>query len=125
MEKITGAAKLLIDNITNFNGRANRTEFWFALLAIFIVNILAGIVLSIIMNISYTLGMIIYFVYAIAMMLSIVALYVRRLHDSNKTGWIALTLIIPLASIICLIIFGIMESDKGNNQYGAPSKNLY
>lgn len=126
MDKLIGASKLLIKNITNFKGRANRTEFWFALLAVFICNIIVSFVLSFfVTHISYSLGMALYYIYIIAMLLSIAALFVRRLQDTNKTGLIALSLALPLVGVICLIIFGVLESDKGKNQYGAPSRHLY
>ena len=51
------------------------------------------------------------------------AVLVRRLHDTNKSGWTALIILIPLIGIILLFLFLIQDSDTGN-KYGPNPKIL-
>lgn len=55
---------------------------------------------------------------------------VRRLHDANKSGWFALSYLImfipvigELISLLIVIIIGILEGTKGENQYGLDPVN--
>ena len=47
---------------------------------------------------------------------------VRRLHDTNKSGWSLLISIIPLIGSIILLVWYATDSDRGSNQYGPPTK---
>jgi uncharacterized membrane protein YhaH (DUF805 family) len=46
---------------------------------------------------------------------------VRRLHDQDKTGWLALLGLIPLINLV-LLVFMFLEGTKGSNQYGPDPK---
>jgi uncharacterized membrane protein YhaH (DUF805 family) len=82
-------------------GRANRKEFWlFAL-----VNFCIGIVLAILGAIPI-LGLLfrfISFLFNLAVFLPNFTVGVRRLHDTNRSGWTLLLLLIPLVGFIILI----------------------
>jgi uncharacterized membrane protein YhaH (DUF805 family) len=43
---------------------------------------------------------------------------VRRLHDTDRTGWWILIVFVPLVGLIGLLVFMIFDSDEGANQYG-------
>jgi uncharacterized membrane protein YhaH (DUF805 family) len=47
---------------------------------------------------------------------------VRRLHDTNRTGWWLLIGLVPLIGIIVLLIFMVQDSQQGDNQYGPNPK---
>ena len=45
---------------------------------------------------------------------------IRRLHDTDHSGWWILIGLIPIVGFIVLLIFYLRESDPGENQYGPP-----
>lgn len=47
-----------------------------------------------------------------------IAITVRRLHDSNKSAWRLMVLILPIFGLIAIIVFIIQESDDLENKYG-------
>ncbi|MEW2070889.1 DUF805 domain-containing protein [Streptomyces sp. NPDC007346] len=105
----------VLKNYAGFSGRARRKEYWmFAL-----VNFVIAIVLSII---GAAIGTdILYYVYLLAVLIPSLAVGVRRLHDTGRSGWwllIALTLI----GGIVLIVFLASEGKQEPNQYGANPK---
>lgn len=95
-----------------FEGRAARAEFWYWVLACFIINIVLGIVDGFIHR------PILEGLFCLAVLLPALGVAVRRLHDTNRTGWLVLLALIPLVGAIILIIFYAQEGQKGENQYG-------
>ena len=59
-------------------------------------------------------------VVSIALLIPLLAVGCRRLHDSNKSGWWQLFLLIPVAGWLVLIIFFIMPGDADDNRFGPP-----
>jgi uncharacterized membrane protein YhaH (DUF805 family) len=83
----------------DFNGVASRSEFWWFILFVFIV--------SIVLNwISPLIGGL----FGLAMLLPELAAGARRLHDTGKSGWLQLLLLIPIIGIIVLIVFWVQPS---------------
>jgi uncharacterized membrane protein YhaH (DUF805 family) len=102
-----------------FSGRARRKEFWMFFLALFVVNAVLGSlsggdVTSPFYMISGLFGL--------ATLLPFIAVTVRRLHDQDKTGLLALLMLIPLLGSIILLIMCIPAGTAGPNQYGADPK---
>ena len=50
------------------------------------------------------------------------AVLVRRLHDTGKTGWWVLIGFVPLIGGIVLLVFTVLDSDAGENNYGENPK---
>lgn len=100
-----------------FTGRARRREYWtFAL-----VNTLIIVVLSIIEGNAGTLG-ILSGIFVLAMLIPSLAVSVRRLHDTNKSGWWLFIQLIPLVGAIILLVFMLIEGDREANKYGPDPK---
>ena len=59
-------------------------------------------------------------VVSIALLIPLLAVGCHRLHDSNKSGWCQLFLLIPVAGWLVLIIFFIMPGDADHNRFGPP-----
>jgi uncharacterized membrane protein YhaH (DUF805 family) len=94
-------------------GRASRSAFWwFQLLAV-----IAYAVVSVISNSSTVAGIILDIVIGIPMVVTNIALAVRRLHDSNHTGWWWWIGFVPLVGWIVSIVFYLMPSTPGPNRY--------
>lgn len=106
----------------DFKGRARRKEYWMFVL----FNILFSIVaLSIDMAMGMNMGMrggILTGLYFLATIIPTLAVSVRRLHDTNKSGWMILIGLIPLIGGIWLLVLYVTEGDAGDNEYGPNPK---
>lgn len=114
----------------DFGGRARRTEFWMFVL----VNVVISIVLGIIDTATGTAnayavgGMASYSpgilggIYALAVLIPSIAVTVRRLHDTDRSGcWIFIQLI-PVVGSIVMLVFTCIEGTRGPNRFGADPK---
>ncbi|MCM5554007.1 DUF805 domain-containing protein [Pleomorphomonas sp. NRK KF1] len=79
-------------NYFNFSGRASRSEFWWAILFLFIVNTIVSFIP--LLGAVWTLG--IFF--------PSIALAARRLHDINRSGWFQLlSCLFPIGTIVLIV----------------------
>lgn len=77
---------LCLRNYVNFSGRARRKEYWFFVLFTFIFSIVARLLDLLIFGPT---GMLISGLFGLAMLLPQLAVMVRRLHDTNRSGkWV-------------------------------------
>jgi len=117
--------KVVRDNYANFEGRARRKEYWMYALFVAIINVGLMILAAIFGAVSDTLGILINVVgYLVSLGLAVpgLAVGVRRLHDTGRSGWHLLYGLIPLVGGILLIIWMVQEGDRGQNAYGADPK---
>jgi uncharacterized membrane protein YhaH (DUF805 family) len=114
MQLIESWKLVVLERYAKFDGRAGRAEFWWFVLA----NFLAYIALAILMQIS-GIFFVLYIVYALGVLIPSLAVAIRRLHDTDKSGWLLLLGLIPLVGFIILLVFYIQEGTSGPNQYGA------
>jgi uncharacterized membrane protein YhaH (DUF805 family) len=82
----------------------------------FVYNLVIGAVLAIIARVLGVSA--IYWLYALALLVPNLAIGCRRLHDTNKSGWLQLITLIPFLGIIVLIVLFAMPGDSGPNAYG-------
>ena len=105
-----------------FNGRARRKEYW----SFFLFNILVSILLAVIdmaigsFNAEAGMGLL-GGIYALAVLIPSIAVSVRRLHDTGRSGWWLLIALVPIIGVIVLVIFMLQDS-KPENQYGPNPK---
>lgn len=93
-------------NYVNFNGRAARSEYWFAMLFLAIMSFIFGLI-----DRTDTLGSI----WAIAMFLPGIAVAARRLHDINRSGWHQLLWILaPVGTIVVFCWYCTGARDGGS-----------
>jgi len=111
----------------DFEGRARRSEYWYFALFYILIYFGIGIASGAISSISEELGVIILAITGIFILLMIIpnlALTVRRLHDTGKSGWFILIGIIPIVGSIILLVFLVSDSQPGTNMYGPNPKTL-
>jgi len=98
-------------NYFTFSGRALRSEFWYWYLFIFIFNIPLAIFGPFIpiLNLLY---LVIFF--------PTLSVTIRRLHDTNHSGWWQLLQIIPIIGFLALIYWFTKAGDISDNRFGAP-----
>ena len=58
-------------------------------------------------------------VYTLATIIPSIAVGVRRLHDTNRSGWWSLLVLVPLIGWIILIVWCAKSGDQEENRYGA------
>ena len=117
--------KVMRDNYANFNGRARRKEYWMFTLFFLLFALLAGFVIGILSVVGETVAMIaiiLAVVWYLAHLVPSLAVTVRRLHDTGKSGWFYLLAIIPYIGGLIIFIFTVIEGDKGDNKYGPDPK---
>ncbi len=114
------AVKSAFKNYAKFDGRATRSEYWwFALFQILLL--LIPIILIASGNDSIAgIGGLLYLVIGLGTLLPGLGLLFRRLHDTDRSAWWILIVLVPFGSII-LLVFTCLESTKGPNKYGPPS----
>ena len=118
---------VLTEKYADFTGRARRAEYWWFVLVNLGVTIGISVVTLILASSndsSAGLGAIIYIVYALGVFVPSLAVTVRRLHDTNKSGWMLLIAFIPLVGAILLLVFYFTDGDPGTNRFGPSPKYL-
>jgi uncharacterized membrane protein YhaH (DUF805 family) len=128
----------------DFNGRARRKEYWMFVLFNFIIMfggmIVLGIIAQIIESMTFTVSAdsqvaqakgsgngvvaIVVILYVLATIIPSLAVAVRRLHDTNQSGWMMLIGLIPVLGGIWLLMSMVEEGDKGDNKYGPDPKRI-
>lgn len=99
-----------------FSGRARRSEYWYFVLAYTIVGFVAGVLDGVIAP-HQEMGpasLIAFF----GLVLPSWAALVRRLHDTDRSGWWSLMMFVPLVGLIVMIIFAIQKGTAGPNRFG-------
>ena len=106
-----------------FQGRARRKEYWLFVLFNLIVTVVLVAVDGAIGTTHMQGGIgVLSGIYMLAVLLPAIGVGVRRLHDTNRTGWWLLIGLVPLVGAIVLIVFLVLDSNAGANQYGANPK---
>ena len=116
------------NNYANFSGRALRSEYWWWVVFVWIAGIIASII-------DRALGWSIYettmygvqqssgpvaAIVSLAVLIPGLAVLVRRLHDTDRSGWWFWLVLIPIIGWIVLIIFLASSGTPGPNKYGPP-----
>ncbi|AFJ45577.1 DUF805 domain-containing protein [Shimwellia blattae] len=113
----------VIRNYLGFSGRARRKEYWMFIL----VNLILSAVLGIIDNIT---GMkisgdqpLLTTLYGLFIFLPYWAVLFRRLHDTDRSAWWLLLLIIPVVGWLIIFVFSCQAGTSGDNRYGPSPKD--
>jgi uncharacterized membrane protein YhaH (DUF805 family) len=109
----------VLKKYAEFDGRARRKEYWmFAL-----INLLITLAIAIVEGIVGTAGLL-GLIYGLAILLPAIAVSVRRLHDTDRSGWWLLIALVPLLGAIVLLVFMVQDSKPGTNLYGIYPKTV-
>lgn len=108
--------KVVRDNYANFNGRARRKEYWYFVLANFLISLVTNVLVFVSDHLSFVA-----IIVGLALFIPSLAVTIRRLHDTNKSGWYLLLGLIPLVNFYLLYLM-FVEGDRGPNQYGPDPK---
>ncbi len=117
------AFKSFFSNYAKFNGRARRSEYWFAALGVGLISWVTGILATAIEG-SGNFGFftILNLLWSIAILVPSLAMAARRMHDVNKSfGYIFIGLI-PIVGWILVLVELVKDSQPGANRFGEAVK---
>ena len=106
----------MLGQYTTWQGRASRSEYWWFQLFLLLVYAALGMI-------GFALGGIksasmLFDVAALGLFLPSLAVMVRRLHDTNHSGWWYWIALVPLIGSILLLIWFCSRGTSGDNDYG-------
>lgn len=106
-----------------FSGRARRAEYWNFVLFNFIFTIALAFIDINIGTYGVAAGVgLLGGIYALAVLLPGIAVSVRRLHDTDRSGWWLLISLVPVIGLIVLLVFMLQDSNQSETRYGASPK---
>lgn len=129
-----GAVRSGFSNYVTFSGRARRSEFWFWVLFVIILQIVGYVIDGVIDPSSVTTevgdgsfavqstGGPVTIILMLAVLLPGLAMSVRRLHDTDRSGWWLLIGLVPLIGAIVLLVFYCTGGTSGSNRFGPDPK---
>ena len=113
------AIQTCMGKYATFEGRASRSEFWWFYLFTVLVSLAANWVGLVVLGDSMGLATLA----NLLLLLPILAVEVRRLHDTGRSGW-WLLLVFTGIGIIVLIVWWASEGQPDDNDYGPPPESL-
>ena len=129
MEKFNWYFSFIKDNYTNFKGRLRRRDYWTFVLMTIVIELAIYFVVYVLTYIfggeavtAASICSTIVGIIGILLLLPSLGISIRRLHDTNKSGWLLLLAIIPIIGSIILLIIACIEGTRGPNKYGEDPK---
>ncbi len=122
------AYKNMMTNYANFKGRLGIKDFWLAFLCYFLMTMVISLVFGFIVGLICGIAKLdlqtgtfiangFVSLFSLAHLVPLLAAEVRRLHDTNKSGWFVLTSLIPCVGGIVLIVLLCMAPVNQGNKY--------
>ncbi len=114
LDAIKASVITCLQKYADFKGRAGRPEFWWFILATIVGSLVLSMVSVLLSN-----------VFSLALLVPTLAVGARRLHDTGKSGWWQLVLLVPLVGIAVMIYLQAQPGQPEANAHGempdAPS----
>ena len=114
----TEAVESFFKNYATFSGRSSRSEYWYALLFLFMLGFGLGFIEELLNLFPNTEESVLAWIAQVIVLVPSIAITARRFHDINLSGWwylISFTIIglIPVIYWLC------KAGDEGDNNYGS------
>ena len=107
----------------DFSGRARRREYWFYILFYVIILVVLTICDTFIGTTMQGSGLgILTGIYLLAVLIPTLAVTVRRLHDTGRSGWWIFIQLVPIVGVFILLYFLVSDSNPATNAYGPSPK---
>lgn len=115
------AIRTCLGKYATFSGRASRSEYWWFYL--FIVLVFAVLIILDMTILGYDPEdpldyPVLFFIGLLALFLPMLSAAIRRLHDTDRSGWWYLITFIPVIGGIVLLVFLILKGTEGTNRFG-------
>ena len=110
------AVRSVLNKYADFSGRARRSEYWWFALFNVVLSLVGAII-------DLAIGLpLVQLVIGLGLLIPSLAVGVRRLHDTGRSGWWLLIGLVPLVGFIVLIVFLCTDSERGPNRWGPSPK---
>jgi uncharacterized membrane protein YhaH (DUF805 family) len=107
----------------SFGGRARRKEYWMFFLFVIVISFLLGLLDAILGTYSKRAEIgLLGGLFVLAIVIQSIAVGVRRLHDTGRSGWWLLINFVPFVGPIIVLVLMILEGQQGENRYGPDPK---
>tara|TARA_B100000287_G_scaffold311994_1_gene295275 strand:+ start:1853 stop:2257 length:405 start_codon:yes stop_codon:yes gene_type:complete len=113
-----------------FSGRASRSEYWWGYLGYVVIatvlQIVALVGAAALLNVNESLAglaLLVPMLALVGMIIPSIAVSVRRLHDTGKSGWMLLIILIPCIGFILWIVWMVEDGQAHDNAYGPVPTN--
>lgn len=110
------AVRMFFTRYTDFNSRSGRSEFWYVVLFLTLVNLALQFLIEELRMIGWVPS-----IWSLVILIPGIALCVRRLHDIGKSGVFFLWALLPIVGQILILLYCCKESAPAN-QWG-PNPN--
>lgn len=119
----TAAVRSALSQYVGFGGRARRSEYWWFFLFGLLVSIVTSILDMVLgTNFENSSNGLFNLIAGLAFLLPSLAVAVRRLHDTDRSGWWILIGLIPILGAIVLLVFFVQDGTPGPNRFGPSPK---
>lgn len=105
-----------------FSGRARRKEYWGFILLTMIIYVLALILDVALESVNEDISGLFIVIAYLGLFIPGLAALVRRLHDTNRSGWWTLIMFVPIVGGIVLLVFTVTEGNAFENRFGPNPK---
>ena len=114
-----------------FSGRASRSEYWWSYLGYFVIATVLQIVsfvgAIVLFEVNESLALLVGLIpvlFLVAIIIPILTVTVRRFHDTGKSGWMILILLVPCIGTILWLVWMIEDGQAHDNAYGPVPTNM-
>ena len=119
------AVKTVLGKYATFSGRATRSEYWWWSLALFIFFVVLAVIDGALIapmlgfeSFESSAGQPLSLLASLAIIIPCIAVTIRRLHDTDRSGWWLFVGLIPIVGSLILLFFYIQKGTEGENQFG-------
>lgn len=114
--------RLALSRFKQFDGRSTRQEYWYFLLFFIAVVFVAGMIDAVIGTLDEERGIgVLSTVAMLVLLLPSIAVHIRRLHDTNRSGWFQLVAFVPLVGGLIVLVLCSLKGTEGDNRFGPPA----
>ena len=113
----------------DFSGRSRRQEYWLFILALFGYFFVSFLMLGFLAESAgdaegiFVTGLtLVLMVSYLALVVPLLAVQVRRLHDQDRSGWLILLNFVPYVGWLILLVLMFIDGTPGPNRYGTDPK---
>ena len=99
-----------------FSGRARRKEYWMFTLFSFLISVALGLIEGLLGIAANTDQSVLGMIYSLAVLVPTIAAGVRRMHDTDHSGW---WLLVPIINLV----YAVQEGTSGTNRFGPDPKS--
>lgn len=115
---------LAIRNYAVFSGRSRRKEYWYFTLFNLLITMALAVADTLTGTFSAATGMgLLGGIYTLGVVLPSIAVLIRRLHDTDRSGWWIWIGLIPLVGTIVLLVFLVSDGTPETNRFGPSPKH--